>query len=128
MFRGILRMPNSHPTASTLTTGILAALHSMLLPLAIISLILGRFTVLTQEQIPQDIIGGSISFCFLALTIYAIYDTNWLRTWELTTSGRYKHPIVRWAGPIYLLVFASFMIIVLLIFGAAEAALGSNDK
>src|SRR5438132_4660796 len=92
------RMPRVHPTASTVITGILG----------IVLGIEGIALAATTTSTGQSNVAGGIVVCILGLlaaglAAYATYDTQYFKGWT-RPDGSYGHALVRWAGPIFLIV------------------------
>lgn len=92
------RMPRLHPTASTVITGILG----------LVLFIEGIGLSVTTTSTGQSNVAGGVIVCILGLVAagwagYAAYETQYFKNWA-RADGSYKHPLVRWAGPIFLIV------------------------
>ncbi len=92
------RMPRLHPTASTVITGILG----------IVLFIEGIALSVTTTSTGQSNVVGGVLVCLLGLVAaglagYATYETQYFKNWT-RADGSYGHPLVRWAGPIFLIV------------------------
>lgn len=101
------RMPKAHPTASTVITGILG----------VVMFIEGIVLASTTTSTGQSNVAGGIIVCVLGLVAlglaaYATYDTQYFKGWT-RLDGSYGHAIVRWAGPVLLIVALIEIIVVL---------------
>ncbi len=101
------RMPKVHPSASTVISGILG----------VALFIEGIALAATRTYTGQSNVAGGILVCILGLVAvglvaYATYDTQYFRSWT-RPDGSYGHALVRYAGPI-LLILALVETIVLL--------------
>ena len=106
------RMPRLHPTASTVITGILG----------IVLFIEGIAFAVTPTTTGQSNVFGGIVFCLVGLVAtglagYATYDTQYFKNW-LRPDGSYGHALVRWAGPVFLIVALIEFVVCLWILGA----------
>lgn len=88
ILRSIGRLPNTNPTLAALLTGILS----------VALIIIGLSS--SNDAWPFMLVGGVL----LALTGYAAYDTHFFQHWRSTASGRPGHALVRWLGPVALVI------------------------
>jgi hypothetical protein len=111
LVRPLSHMPNSLPTVSAIFTGILA-----------LGLLLQGIGYAAS---PTGSPGGGIVLALLGVglfgwVIYAAYSTDWFHNWLSPTSGTLRHPVVRWLGPVSLIVsivvFAIMLQIILAVF------------
>lgn len=101
------RMPKSHPTASTVLTGILG----------VALFIQGIVLATSISYSGQSNVAGGVFVCLLGLVAiglvaYATYDTQRFQSW-VRPDGSYGHSLVRYAGPILLIVALVETIVVL---------------
>lgn len=106
------RMPRLHPTASTVISGILG----------IVLFIEGIVLAATPTSTGQSSIAGGILVCLIGLTAvglaaFAAYDTHYFQSW-MRPDGSYGHALIRWAGPIFLIVALIEFILALWILSA----------
>jgi hypothetical protein len=114
------RMPKLHPTASTIITGIVG--------IAII--IQGIALAATVSYTGQSNVAGGIVVCLLGLAAvglaaYAMIDTQRFQIW-MRPDGSYGHALVRYAGPILLIVALIEVIVVLWILSIVLPELGKK--
>src|SRR5947209_8622182 len=121
MFRGLWRMPKDHPAWASITTGLVALI---LLGNAVVSAYKLSQGMTPNGSIQEPILYVLGGVLLLALTIYAAYGTDWFRNWG--TPGKLGHPVVRWIGPLVLILVLIEIIVLLLFVGAALG--GSNEK
>ena len=101
------RMPKAHPTASTVITGILG----------VALFIQGIVLATSISYSGQSNVAGGILVCLLGLVTvglaaYATYDTQYFQSW-VRQDGSYGHALVRYAGPILLIVALVETIVIL---------------
>lgn len=101
------RMPKAHPTASTVITGLCG----------IALFIQGIAVAATPTSTGGSSVAGGILICILGLVAtglaaYAAFQTQYFQSWT-RPDGTYGHKLVRWAGPVFLIVALIELIVVL---------------
>lgn len=106
LMRFFWRMPKAHPTAATVTSGILGAV------LFIEGIVLSSTTTSTgQTNVAAGILVCIFGLLTMGLAAYAAYDTQYFKSWT-RPDGSYRHALVRWAGPLFLIVALVELILV----------------
>jgi hypothetical protein len=114
------KLPKAHPTAATVITGIGG----------VIWLIAGIVTAVTPASAysAQNNVGGAAIFMLLGLVslglaVYAAVDTQGFQNWA-RPNGSYGHAVVRWMGPVMLILSILWLIVGLYIASAALEGMG----
>lgn len=117
----IKRMPTATPGLSAVCTGIMA----------IAVFISGISFAVSSGQIGQSVFPG-VLFALLGVALmgfvgYAAYNTNFFRNWT-NANGGYSHAIVRWLGPVAIILGIILFAVMLQIMWIAFKQSFLNEK